>query len=316
MYRTFLSADLPSEETAGGVPEDRHGRSHDRVTFSAARLLATLQGVFEQAGITDVTYVVIDDQVLYADNAERSGSDLDQLINAAKGEGFLERPFHELRMGLAHWADGVQHVIQAHARMEVPVGEHELEVVVASRPDDFNARRLDDADRYAQRLVEYAADAELMARYRDRAQAVADRIVAALRVKLFRREVIARRTQLEIVRPTRAELESMERIQFGDRIQPPRYRLSPPLAAQQAAWDDLFVHVYDDPFLIFRHWVFLNALMSAGALRFEWVWVVEPHGKTLFQGHKAKWFENWPWGKKFEVEFLEGAGVRVHYHDA
>jgi hypothetical protein len=316
MFKTYLSADLPSEETEGTLAADRFGTSHDRVTFSAPRLLSTLQQVFEQARVTDLTYVVIDDKVIYRDDTDAHRGDIDQILSTAKDEGFFERPFQDLRMGLAHWEEGLQHIIEAHARMEVPVGEHELQITFASRPDDFNARRLDDADRYAQRLLDFATDAALMARYRDATQGVVDRVVSALRVKLFRREVVARRTQLEIVRPTRSDLESMERLVFGERIQPPKYRLSPPKSSIHAAWDDIFVHVYDDPFLVFRHWVFLNALLGANALRFEWVWVIEPDGKTLFQGHKAKWFENWPWGKKFEVEFLDNAGVKVHFHEA
>jgi hypothetical protein len=314
MFQTYISADLPSEETPGAAEADAHGQTHDRVTFSATRLLTTLQRLFEQAGITDVTYAVIDDQVVYRDNAESDYEDLDQLLTAATDEGFSQRPFNLLAMGLSCWQQGVQHIVEARVAMQVPVGQHELEIRVSSRPDDCNARRLDDAERYARRISEFAADLERISRWRDKAQSVADSIVDALRVTLFRRSIHAPRTRMEIMRPTNEHLNSMEHVVFGDRIKPPQYSLQPPMGRREdQAWPDPAIHVYDDPFLTFRHWAFLTAMMSGGALRVEWVAVVDERGKTLFAGHKARWFENWPWAKKFDVEFLPEAGVRVNF---
>jgi hypothetical protein len=92
--------------------------------------------------------------------------------------------------------------------------------------------------------------------------------------------------------------------------------LSPPrLTGGAEAWPDPAIYVYDDPFLVFRHWALLTALMVGGSLRVEWVTVTDTTGKALFQGHKAKWFESWPWGRKFEVEFIEESGVKVHFFE-
>jgi hypothetical protein len=284
-------------------------------------LLNTLQNVFKHAGIIDITYAVIDDTAVYLDDAESDYADLDQLLTAAKEEGFYQKPFREVIMGLSVWESGVQHLIEASACMEVPAGEHELQIQISSRPDDCNARRLDDAERYARRLAEYAADVDKITAWRDNAQRVADRVVEGLRVTLFRRDISAQRTRMEIVRPSREHLQSMENVEFGEWIMPPKYSLDPPLnrpsdrGVAWRPWPDPAIHVYPDDFLVFRHWAFLVALMVGGSLRFEWVAVTEPDGKTLFTGHKAKWFENWPWAKKFDVDFIEEAGVKVRFHD-
>ena len=71
MFHTEITADLPSEETPGAAPTDsQFAESHDRVLFSAARLILTLRQALEGAGIKDVTHVVIDDTCLYADSDE------------------------------------------------------------------------------------------------------------------------------------------------------------------------------------------------------------------------------------------------------
>lgn len=311
MYHTEITADLPSQETPGAAPSDSEfAESHDRVLLSAARLILTLRQSLEGAGIKDVTHIVIDDRCLYSDDDEADAQDLDRLIEVAREEGYLNKPFQELVVGLMHWEDGIQHVLQVRARMAVPVGEHELVIRVSSRPDDFNARRLDDAERYASRLLEFAASLDVMAQYRVKVEAVCRRIVSALGRQLFRREIVQGRTCLRLLRPEKEGLQSLNQLVFGGTIKPPSYRLIP---MADVPWDDPFIRVFDDKFLIFRHWVFLHALMVEGFLRVEWVEVRKPDLTPLFPGHKARWFENWPWARKFDVDLIDGGGVVVKF---
>ncbi len=314
MFQTVITADLPSQETPGAAPaDDDFAPAHDRVLLSAARLLTMMKSIFDAAEIVQVAYVTIDGDVLFEDPNELSTTDLDDVLGIARDEGYLNREFNAVRIGLARWEKGLQHIIEVHARMAVPVGEHELVIRVASRPDDFNARRLDDAERYASRLLEYAADLDAIARYRLNVQEVIERIHESLQRHLFRRELSIGRVMLRILRPTGADLQSMNHLVFGETIVPPRARSLPMLP--DGAWDDPSLRVYDDPYLVFRNWVFLHALMVERFLRVEWVEVAEPTGKHLFLGHKAKWFENWPWAQKFDVDLIDEGGVVVTFID-
>jgi hypothetical protein len=312
MFHTEISADLPSQETPGAAPsDDSYATSHDRVLFSAARLILTLRQALDGAGVRDVTHVVIDGDCFYQDDSESDAKDLDRLLEVTREEGYLNRDFHEMIVGLCHWEDGVQHVLSVRVRMAVPVGEHELVIRIASRPDDFNARRLDDAERYAGRLLEFAADLDGLTRYRLKVEGLARRIVTSLGRQLFRREIHQGRTVFRVLRPRRDDLLSMNYLSFGGGIKPPTYRLRP--LAPEGSWDDPSIAVYDDPFLVFRHWVFLHALMVEGFLRVEWVEVMQPDLSPLFPGHKARWFERWPWARKFDVDLVDGGGVVVQF---
>lgn len=312
MFVTVLTADLPSEEFEGAAPDDDGlSQRHERVSYSSSRLLRTLQRVFDQAEIRDVVSVVIDGRNVYVDEHEARNDDLEIVVVEAQREGFLDQTFQELEITLAHWEDGLQHVARARVRTAVPVGEHELSIELSSRPDDFNARRLDDAERYRERLRDLVADPMRLDELRARVERVATRIDAALRRTLFRRTVTLGHPVMRIVRPSIEALMGMESAVFGPTIVPPRYRVVGPTDPTAAEWPDPAWRVYDDPFLCFRHWALLDALMTHRLLRLEWVHVVEPGGRLLFEGHKARWFEGWPWGRKFAVRCVPEGGVRV-----
>lgn len=312
MFLTELSADLPSEEAQGAAPsDDGLSLTHDRLTYSPARLLRTLQQVFSQSGVSDLAYVVIDGSPVYVDKDESDVHDLDRLLLAAREEGFLTTDFHDLFVALTHWEEGVQHVVETHVRTAVPVGEHELTITISSRPDDMNARRLDDAARYSQRLQEIVCDVDRIGGFRAAVERFTSRIDSALRRTLFGRTVESGRTVLRVVRPRMEDIASLETVEFGPRIEPPSYRILPPGKIGPLAWADPMIRVYDDPFLVFRHLTVLDAIMERQALRVEWVLVTEPDGRPLFEGHKARWFEGWPWRQRFILTYVEESGVRV-----
>lgn len=314
MFQTLITADLPSEEAEAPASDPRRG-AHERVTFTPSRLLRALQQVFESAGVHDLAYVVVDGRMVLVDAADSDRRDLSRLLTTVQALGHLESSLDELLLGLVHWGDGIQHVIEARVRTTVPVGEHELMIRVASRPDDLNARRLDDAERYRGRLLVAMGNVDLLDGLRMRVERLVGAIDSSLRRTLFRRAVDTGRTVLQIVRPTRADLLSMEAAPFGPRITPPAWALSPPGTPVEPAWVDPALRVFKDEFVVFRHWVFLDALMNRSLIRLEWVQVVDPDGKLLFEGHKARWFEKWPWGQKFEVELVPEGGVKVRFRD-
>ena len=312
MFHTVISADLPSEVVAGSAPQDDgHSTRHERVTYSTSRLLRTLQQVFEQADMRDLAFLEIDGQTAYVDTTEADAQDLALIVSASQDGGFLDREFNLLVCGIVHWEEGIQHIVETRVRTAVPEGEHEMVVTIVSRPDDLNCRRLDDAERYSSRLREVYADVDRISAMREATERVAGRIDAALRRTLFRRTVIAGRTMLRVVRPRLADLKAMERCTFGPTIVPPAYRVLPSDAPTEPQWFDHGLRVFEDPFFVFRHWVTLDALMNLAMLRLEWVQVVEPDGRVLFEGHKARWFENWPGAQKFSVQFVPEAGVKV-----
>lgn len=312
MFHTVLTADLPSEETAGSAPnDDGLSQVHERVTYSPARLLRTLQQVFEQAEVRDLAYLVIDGRTLYVDAEESDGHDLDRLLTAARDEGYLNTEFDSVRLGLSHWQDGIRHLIDVRVLTAVPVGEHELTIFVSSHVDDLNARRLDDARKYHGRLQEYLLDTPQIVAWRDQVEQFVTRIDTALRRMLFRRTVNLGRTNFVILRPRVEDMVSLAEVAFGASIRPPRYRISPDVNLPPAPGSDPFCLVWEDPFALFRHWAVLDTVMTKGALRLEWVRVTEPDGRLLFEGHKARWFESWPWAKKFSVTFVDEAGIHV-----
>ena len=301
MFQTVVTADLPSQERPGRAPQDESFvMMHDRLSVPPGRLLQMLTQVFEAAGITDATMVLVDEAALYLDNEESDDGDLDQLMTRVQEEGFLDKGFHELLLGLSLWEDGLQHIILARVLTAVPVGEHELTVRICSRPDDWNARRLDDPVRYAKRMHEYTADGETIRHWKERVDAVATRIADSLGRSLFRQDVVRRGARLTIVRPPRANLLETANLTWGDPVVPPHYRLLP-LEHRTSGWDDVGNDVYEDPDLTLRNYLFLDALLREEHLRFEWVDVADPNGKVLFSGHKARWFANWPWGKNHRL---------------
>lgn len=311
MFWTCFSGDLPSEETPGAAPGDGLGQTHDRVVFTPARLLRTLQQVFEQADIRDVVYITVDGRTIYLDGDDSRTQDLDELMNIARDGGVLTEPFHNLRMVLSLWEDGIQHVVEAAVDMEVPVGQDELVLQMCSRPDDFNARRLDDAQRFLARVADATKNLEHVATYRARVEAVAFRLEAAMRRTLFRRTITVRRPTLRIVRPDDDALHGLTRLPFGPDIVPPTYQPRPLGAKETPAWGEISTSVYDDPYVALRHWALLDAVMRLGHLRIEWVLVVDADGRPLFEGHKARWFEQWPWGQKHRVTPREDGGLDV-----
>jgi hypothetical protein len=312
MFFTVLTADLPSEEAEGSAPlDDGLSRTHERLTYSPARLLRTLQQVFEQADVRDLAYVVIDGRAIYVDQDESNGHDLDKLLSSVREEGYINADFGSLQLGLVHWDAGIRHVVSVQVRTAVPIGEHELSIEISSNVDDLNVRRLDDGVRYRERIGGFAVDSARFIAWREAIEKFVARIDGALRRTLFRRNVVAGRTNLRVFRPRLEDLLSMQTLPFGPTVRPPAYRVRPPVDDARQVWPDPYLYVWEDPFIVARHWALLDAVMTQGALRYEWVQVAEPDGRLLFEGHKARWFENWPWAQKFVVTPVSDGAFQV-----
>lgn len=305
MFRTLLTADLPSVERPGAAPgDDDFARSHDRVSFGSAHLLELLRRTFGSADVLDIAFVRIDDDLVYADTQRTSQDEVDDLLERAAEAGFLARPFFRIIMSLDHTEDGIRHAIEVNLSTAVPAGEPELQVVISSRPLSCLPEPNEEADVYAARVRASAAQEATWAADRAHVGSLRDRLHAALKDALQGSTVTAGEVELRVVRPDMDDLRALNRLALGPGYPGVVYSLAPD--GRAPGWPDPALSQYDDPTIVLRHLMMLEAIMQDGHLRLPWVHVADPGGKLLFDGTKARWFEQWPWRKKFDVVAAHG----------
>ncbi len=304
MFQTVLTGDLPSTERPGAAHGDAaFARSHDRVAHGSAHLLDALRRAFANAGVLDIAWIRVDDEVVYADRTGTTQDEVEGLVRRAARDGYLGRPFFQLELGLVHLEEGVSHVLVAQLRTSVPAGEPELLVQVASRPEEVLVRAGKSAQAYAARLKAWASNEASFQSAAHHAEALRDRLQESLKGAFPDATVGGSPARLVLVRPAKPELAALDRPRFASAVVQPRYDLS--LAGRWPHWPSVFAMVWDDPYVVVRDLVLLDALMQDGFLRHEGVVVVEPDGKTLFDGARASLFAAWPWRKRFAVAYGE-----------
>ncbi|MCB9683056.1 MAG: hypothetical protein H6733_16450 [Alphaproteobacteria bacterium] len=301
MFHTVLTADLPSVEQPGAARgDDDFAPTHDSLSFGSAQLLDLLRRTFAAVGVTDVAWVRVDAEVVYEDeNADSDDEIGDLLMRAARG-GFLGRPFQELELGLVHVESGVRHVLQVTVRAEVPAGEPELLLRVASTIDELLPQAGETPEGYAARLTTAAARETPFLAGVARVQALRDQLKQALQMAFHQSTVFAGEVVLTVVRPDREALDALADLPWGDVIGAPLYDLAP--TGRWPHWDELSLKVYDDPTLVARHLLLLEAIMAHGHLHQPWVQVCDGEGKVLFDGSRAAAFANWPWRRRFVLD--------------
>ncbi|MCB9663946.1 MAG: hypothetical protein H6732_07520 [Alphaproteobacteria bacterium] len=302
MFHTVLTADLPSVERPGAAPgDDEFARTHDRVSYGSAHLLELLRAAFDAAGVRDIAFLRIDDDVVYEDPDATADDEVGQLMERAAQSGFLGRPFFRITMALSHHEEGVFHAVEVELRTAVPAGEPEMTVTVSSRPDWAFPEPNETTAAFAQRIRSQAGRSGPVAALA-RVQALRDRLLTSMRDAFAASTVAAGETTLRMVRPDLEHLEPIGRLGLGRGQPGMRFSLAPD--GRPGLWEDVFLRQYEDPTLVLRNVMLLEAMMSDGHLRQPWVQVVDVTGRVLFDGTKARWFEDWPWRRRFELDAM------------
>jgi hypothetical protein len=310
MFWTEIRADLPTLDAEGA--DD--GRGVQRVSYTTSRLLRVLRQVFEQAGVTDLAWLRVDGQVLRRDEV-KGGGDLDALAHAHLDHEVLRGPFETLEGVFSHDEEEMRHAIYLRVARSTVDADPELSIVVSSRPDDVNARRLDDGARYAERLQRFADHPSSLDVFRARIERLAARLDGALETVLFRRRVDTTRVMLRLVRPTQEQVASIADAPFGDRLTPPTYAVDVPPWGAPWPWPEPLATVEADPWRVARHVLLLDALAATPALQLSWVEVVAADGRELYPGTDAARFAQAPWRRRFRLDAQRGGGLAVTWVD-
>jgi hypothetical protein len=308
MFWTEIRADLPTMDAEGA--DD--GRGAQRVSYTTSRLLRVLRQVFEQAEVTDLAWLRVDGQVLRRDE-EKGGGDLDALAHAHLDHEILRGPFETLEVMFSHDEEEMRHAVYVQVARSSVDAEPELTIVLSSRPDDVNARRLDDAARYAERLQRFAQRPSSLDVFRGRIERLAARLDGALETVLFRRRVDTTRVMLRLVRPTAAQIATLAEAPFGDRLTPPTYAVDVPPFGEPWPWPEPLATVEADPWRVARHVLLLDALVTTPELQLSWVEVVGADGRELFRGPDAARFAQAPWRRRFHLDATRGGGLTVRW---
>lgn len=311
VFQTTLTADLPSTEVPGAAPgDDAFAQTHDELSFGTVQLLDLLRRGLAEAGIRDVAWIQVDGAVVYEDRAQVDEQEIDDLLHKAAAAGFLTQSFTTITMALEDHDDHQRHAVLVTASTQVPAGEPEVRIQLGSRPHELVPQDGESGPAFLDRLRSIAKSETPLVAHMARVQSRRDQIAQALRDVFHPAPVEAGDVNLVLVRPGRDELLSLNALPFGASRLPVRFELAP--GGRWPYYDDPFLQLYDDPYLVSRHLALLDALMLDGALRHPWVHVTQPDGKTLFDGTKASWFESWPWRTNFAVE-ADGTGLAVRF---
>ncbi len=300
MFETVITADLPSTERPGAARGDQsYAKSHDRVSLGSAHLLDALRRVFWQAGVRDLAWVKVDDEVVYQDVTGGTVDEVDDLLKQAATVGYLGRPFFQLELAACHHEDEVRHVVLTRVSTAVPAGEPELVIQIASLPDGVVVRQGESPAAYVSRMQACAADEAQVGRWVSRIAHLRDRLETALKEALTDSSIGSVAPRLVLIRPGRPELASVEGLRFGEHVVPPHYDLA--IDGRWPHWPSVFPRVWADGYSVFRNLLWLDAVMEMGFLHTELVAVCEPDGRMLFDGRRAHLFASWPWRKRFEL---------------
>lgn len=311
MFHTLITADLPSREVPGAAPgDDAFAPTHDEVTYGSAHLLELIRRAASNAGVLDLAWIDVDGRVVYADHAGDEVDEVDKLLERAASAGFLGRAFHRMVLVLVHNADDIRHVCEVVVHTQVPAGEPELSVHVASRPMAWSPPPGTLAAPYVNSLHAAASQDVTVRTFREAVQTFCARFVASLRSALHESEVACGETRMVIVRPGEDALRSLSALRFGRETLQVRYDIAP--EGRWPRWPDPFLRLFDDPYLVLRHLTFLDALMEEGHLRHGWVDVTSGDGRVLFTGQGAAAFEASPWRKRFSLAY-DAQGVHVTF---
>jgi hypothetical protein len=300
MIRARIAIDLPSAETdrpmgasdwlrsVFGSPVDL-GTGYEELTISALWLVQGLRRGFVAAGVTDALSLLVDGDVVYADD-QQVPDDLDQMLGVAKTSGVLERTFQEMRLVMRAQRGGLHLLFDLAVQRKVMLGEAELALDVSARPDALTVRAGETAAAYAARVRAFAQRGELAGLRREFDSFVAD-LAAEFATLLAGAAVSAGPTRIDVLRPDISQVALFRVLPFGNSVRAPSWR---PVPQGRRDPDEDPFHLYTyDPYWSLTSWLLCDAYARGLCPPDRSVGIVDVHGERLGHAEPAVVSAGW-----------------------
>ncbi len=294
MLKSTIHVELPNafaerHKTAGewlrslfGAKLDLRDPDHHELTMSALSLVVGLVEGFSAAGVTDVISFIVDKKVVYMDTTDVP-DDLSLLLEAAEVKGILTRHFSEMHLVLSHKEAGLHVILDVQILNRVVTGQEQMRVSLSARIEELRVTVGETAADYRARIAAFMTNRSRTDADRVALDALTRRVAEKLTSTLVGARATPEPATLQIIAPGSAQLSRFRRLQFGKRVEPPRYRMVPTYQ-RAGAYADPFYYYYYDPYYDFMNWAMLDTMMHRKCWRSPDVLVVDPVGDPLGTG--------------------------------
>jgi hypothetical protein len=179
------------------------GTDRARAAIAATDVIDQVRSAIGRLGITNAISLVIDDQVIFRDEAGRSDDLGDLVIAMSEHAPVFGAGFRSLRMAVEHEEGGLHAVVEAVAQTEHKKDEPVVAVRVGARVRELETRPGEEAEQYRARIEPLLRDPALLESHRRQFGAWTARLADALRAAFPEGRVDERAAEATVVRPTR-----------------------------------------------------------------------------------------------------------------
>lgn len=179
------------------------GTDRARAAIAATDVVDQVRGAIGRLGVTNAISLVIDDQVIFRDEAGRPDDLGDLVIAMSEHAPVFGAGFRSLRMAAEHEEGGLHAVVEAVAQTEHGKDEPAVAVRVGARVRALEARPGEDAEQYRARIEPLLRDPALLESHRRQFGAWTARLGDALRATFPEGRVEERAPEATVVKPTR-----------------------------------------------------------------------------------------------------------------
>jgi len=254
----------------------------DTLVMDAVRVVEGLFTAFQQSEVTDIAWLLVDNQVLYLDTRELPG-DLELAWVEAGLRGGLGHDLHELGMGLIQPSDGLSLFVLCRLQTRVPTGTDELVLRIGGRIPDLEVQPGESAQDWLQRVRVFARDSEALRIQRAQMMEFGETVGAHLAQALPEGRVHLQKPWVRIVVPPRETLGRLRALRFGKEVEGARYRPAP-VVARSGLFDDPLLYIRYDPYYELLHWALLDTVVNDRIWRDPGVHLVHPGGTLICNG--------------------------------
>ncbi len=252
------------------------------------RVLAVFEGVidgFRAAGFQDVINVFVDDKPIYVDQ-EEDRHDLEKALAATLSSGALEGEPNEVFLVFSSVVENLHLLAEVGIREFLIDVEAPVVIRIAARPSDLRVAPQEKATEYQARVADMLADADQPARWCAQVEDRVGALEAALAAELPSIGIEHDPVVVELIRPGAVQVARFRHLGFGGFVRSTAYRAKPS-RRREGAFDEPFHHYYYDPYFDLATWLILQGMVRQGAWADDRIVVVDPTGKSLFDGCHA-----------------------------
>lgn len=205
-----------------------------RAGIAATDVVDQVRRAIGRLGVTNAISLVVDDQVIFKDEAGRPDDIGDLVIAMSEHAPVFGAGFRTLRMAVEHEEGGLHAVVEAVAQTEHRKDEPTVAVRVGARLRALETRPGEEAEQYRARIEPLLRDPALLESHRRQFGAWTGRLADSIRAAFPEGRVEERAAEATVVRPTRDG-----RAPAVDRRPPQHPGYDPYVAHYQSPFDGL-----------------------------------------------------------------------------